>query len=207
MPADLVGAHYPEQNVYDSILGQQRNNSQINIPVYSNRATLGGDWTDAAASLVSGKLTLVPIPVDIGATITRVSMFVGGTAASTPTHQWAALYSGVLTTATLLGSQAADGTTKAQPLSARFDFTIAAYTIQPADAPFGYIYAGISTTGTGVASLRSAAVATAVQYADYTDAPLFQGGTYSSALGAAAPATVTLASVTSIATPPIVDLW
>ena len=57
MPADLVGSHYPEQNVFDSILGQQRNATQVNIPVYSNRAILGGDWTDAAASLVSGKLT------------------------------------------------------------------------------------------------------------------------------------------------------
>ena len=56
-------------------------------------------------------------------------------------------------------------------------------------------------------SLRSAAFAVNVQYADYTDAPLFLGGTYSSALGATAPTSVTLASVTAIATPPIVDLW
>lgn len=207
MPADLVGAHYQGQNPFDSLLGQQRNATQGNIPVYSNRYVLGGDWTDAAASLVSGDMTIVPIPVDIGATITKISMFVGNTAASTPTHSWAALYSGVLTTAKLLGTQSTDGTTTAIGTKARFDFTIAAYTIQPADAPYGYVYAGLSVTGSGVPSLRSAAFAVNVQYADYTDAPLFYGGTYSSALGATAPSTVTLASVTAIATPPIVDLW
>ena len=94
-------------------MGQQRNATQVNIPVYSNRRILGGDWTDAAASLVSGDLTVVPIPVDIGATITKISMFVGNTAASTPTHSWAALYSGVLTTAKPLGTQSTDGTTTA----------------------------------------------------------------------------------------------
>jgi len=207
MPADLVGAHYPEQNVFDSILGQQRNAIQVNIPVYSNRAILGGDWTDAAASLVSGKLTLVPIPVDIGATITKISVFVGATTASTPTHSWAALYSGVLTTAKILGTQSTDGGTTALAASARLDFTIAAYTIAPADAPYGYIFVGVSETASTVTSLRSAAFATAVTYADYADTPAFFGGTYSSALGAAAPATVTLSSVTAIATPPIVDLW
>ena len=207
MPADLVGAHYPEQNVFDSILGQQRNATQANLPVYSNRAVLGGDWTDAAASLVSGELTVVPIPVDIGVTITKISMFVGNTGASTPTHQWAALYSGVLTTAKPLGTQSTDGTTTAIGTKAAYTFTIAAYTIQPADAPYGYIYVGISVTASTVPSLRSAAFAVNVTYADYADTPAFFGGTYSSALGATAPTSITLASVTAIATPPIVDIY
>ena len=204
--ADLVGGHYPQNFLQDSILGQQRNATQPNVPVYSNRSLLRGSVTDAAASLVSGDMLIVAIPVDIGVTISTVSMFVGATAASTPTHQWAALYSGVLTTAKLLGTQSADGTTTAIPASARYPFPIAAYTIQPADAPFGYIYAGISVTGSGVPSLRSCAVATAIQYADYTTAPPFLGGTYSSALGATAPATVTLASVSKLATVPDIDL-
>ena len=79
MPADLVGAHYPGSNPLDSILGQQHNATQGNIPVYSNRAILGGDWTDAAASLVSGELTLVPVPVDIGATIYLNATYARGT--------------------------------------------------------------------------------------------------------------------------------
>lgn len=207
MPADLVGAHYPEQYLFDSILGQQRNATQGNIPVYSNRATIGTGFTDASASLVTGDMCVVAIPVDIGVAITKVSMFVGNTAASTPTHSWAALYSGVLTTAKILGTQSTDGTTTAMPAKTRFDFTVASYTIQPGDAPFGYIYVGISVTGTAVPSLRSGAYAVNVQYADYTDAPLFQAGTYSSALGASAPSTITLSSVAAIATPPVVDLW
>lgn len=206
MPGDLISGYYPMANPFDSILGQQRNATQINTPVYSNRAIFGGGWTDAAASLVSGKITLVPIPVDIGNELTRVTMFVGNTAASTPTHQWAAWYSGTLTTATLLGTQATDGTTKAIPASGAFTFTLAGYRLTSADAPYGYIYAALSVTGSAVPSLRSAAFATAVQYADYVNSPPFYGGTEGSGVGATAPATITLASVTAIATPPIVDL-
>lgn len=208
MSSDLVGAHYPENYVFDSITGQARNATQGNIPIYSNRSIISGSVTDVAAALVTGVMTLVPIPIDLGVNISKIAMFIGASAASTPTHQFAALYSGTLTTATLLGAQSADGLTAVQAASARFDFTLpgSGYTIQPADAPFGYIYAGISTTGTAVASLRGAAWATAVQYADYGNAPLFMAGTVGSALAGLAPATVTLASVSKIATIPVIDL-
>ncbi len=137
--ADLVGGKYPQTNPFFSILGAQPNAKQGNMPLFSNLSYTGiNDLTDAAAALVTGKMTLVPIPVDIGATISKVSMLVGATAAGTPTHSWAQLYSGALTTANAIGSQSADGGSGAIAASGRFDFTLAtAYTIQPPDAPYG----------------------------------------------------------------------
>jgi hypothetical protein len=77
--------------------------------------------------------------------------------------------------------------------------------VTPTNAPYGFVYVALSLTGT-VCSVISASCAAAAQYAWFTDTPPFFGGTYSSALGATAPATVTLASVTAIATPPAVFL-
>lgn len=207
MPADLVGGHYPTYSAQDALLGQARNVTQANLPAFTNFPWVGAtDESDAAASLVGGKLTVISVPVDIGVPITDISAMVGVTGASTPTHAWAALYSGTLTTATLLGTQSPDKTTTAIAASTTWTSVISTYTIQPADAPYGYIYVGLSQTGTGVSSLIGGGMATAGQYAWFTDSPPFFAGTYSSALGATAPATVTLASVTAIATVPFIVL-
>ena len=207
MSGDLVGGRYPLTYPFSKALGLPSNAVQGNIAVRSNLEYTGiNDLTDAAAALVSGKLTYVPVPVEVGDCISKVSVLVGGTAASTPTHSWAALYSGALTTAALLGSQSTDGTTAVIAASGRFDFTLGSkYIIQPADAPYGYVLAAVSVTGTAVPSLASVAVATALQYAWFTDTPLF-GATYGSALGASAPSSLTLASASALATPPAVFL-
>lgn len=207
MAGDLVSGRYPLTYAFSKMIGEASNGAQGNIGVRSNlEAGFMGSLQDAAASLVSGKLTYVPIPVEVGDVVTKVSVLVGATAASTPTHSWAALYSGALTTASLLGSQSADGTTAVIAASGRFDFTLASkYIIQPADCPFGYILAAVSVTGSGMPSLVSGTVPTAVQYAWFTNVPLF-GATYSSALGATAPSTITLASASALASPPAVFL-
>lgn len=203
---DLVGGRYPLTASLNSILGQPVNATQANTPVRTNLEYTGiNDLTDAAASLVSGKLTLVPVPVDPGTVISKVTVLVGATAASTPTHSWAAIYSGILTTPALQGAQSADGTTAAIAASAAFSFTLATeVVVTPTIAPYGYVYVGVSVTATtSVPSLISAACATAAQYAWFTDSPPFFGATYSSSLGATAPSTVTLASASAIATPPV----
>lgn len=210
MPGDLVGGGYPLSYSFRKSLGLQANAAQANIGARSNLEwpQIAGDLTDAAASLVSGKLTLIPVPVEVGDVIASVAVAVGATAASTPTHQWVALYSGILTTPALQGAQSTDGTTAVIAASALYKFTLAtAVIVTPAIAPYGYIYAGISATASTVPSLIGGNVATAAQYARFTDAPPFWAATYSSALGATAPATVTLASATAIATVPEVYLY
>lgn len=209
MSGDLVGGSYPLTYSFRKSLGLAANSNQGNIAPRCNLEfpQLGGDLTDAAASLVSGKLTLVAIPVEYGDEISNVSIAVGATAAGTPTHQWAAVYSGVLTAAKLQGAQSVDGTTGAIAASGLFTFALATpVIITPAIAPYGYVYAAVSVTATTVPSLSSAACATAVQYARFADAPPFWAGTEGSALGATAPASITLSSVTAIATPPEVYL-
>jgi len=206
MSGDLVSGGYPLANPFAS-LGLAANAVQSNIVARSNlQYGILGSLQDAAAALVSGNLTYVPVPVNVGDAISTVTVQVGATAASTPTHSWAALYSGVLTTAKILGSQSADGATTAIAASSQLAFTLGAkYIIQPADAPYGYILVGISATASTVPSLMSGTVPTAIQKAWSTNVPLI-GATYSSALGATAPASITLASASALATPPVVFL-
>jgi hypothetical protein len=208
MPGDLVSGRYPLTSSLQAALGLPPNAVQSNLPVRSNLEFAGiNDLTDQSASLVSGKLIYVPVPVDVGTPISKVSVLAGATAAETPTHSFAALYAGTLTKATILGEQSADGLTAAIAASARFDFTLASkYIIQPADVPFGYILAGVSVTATGhVPSLVATAVAAAAQYKWFADTPLF-GAKIGTALGGAAPASLTLSEAEAIANPPVVFL-
>lgn len=206
MSGDLVSGGYPLTNPF-AALGLAANAVQGNIVARSNlQYGILGSLQDAAAALVTGDLTYVPVPVNIGDVFSTVTVQVGATAASTPTHAWAALYSGVLTTAKILGTQSADSTTTAIAASSQLAFTLGTkYIIQPGDAPFGYILVGLSATASTVPSLMSGTVPTAIQKAWATNVPLI-GATYSSALGATAPASITLASASALATPPVVFL-
>jgi hypothetical protein len=92
--ADLVDGRYPQVDAQWSMLGQPVNVSQSDIPVFSNLRALGlGNPTDGALA-ATGVACAVPIPVDYGAIISKVSLLVGATAEATGTHAWAALYSG-----------------------------------------------------------------------------------------------------------------
>ncbi len=207
--SDLVRGRYPLTHPLSKAFGLQANAGQANTAVRSNLEWTGiNDLTDAAASLVSGKATVVAIPVEYGDVISKVSVLTGATAESGGSHAWAAIYAGtVTTTVAIQGAQSTDVTgATAIAASARYDFTLAtSVLVTPANAPFGYVYAAVSVTGT-VPSLLSAAVAAAAQYAWFTNSPPFFAGTVGSALGAAAPATITLGSVSAIATPPAVLL-
>lgn len=206
MSGDLVSGGYPLIDPF-ACLGLGANGVQSNVVARSNlHYGILGSLQDAAAALVSGDLTYVPVPVCIGDAISTVTVQVGATAASTPTHSWAALYSGVATTAKLLGSQSTDGTTTAIAASSQLAFTLGSkYIIQPGDAPSGFILVGLSVTASTVPSLMSGTVPTAVQKAWFTSVPLI-GATYSSALGATAPTSITLASASALASPPVVFL-
>lgn len=207
--ADLVHGKYPLIYSLDKALGMASNVAQSNLSVRSNLEWSGiNDITDAAASLVSGKATVVAIPVEVGDVISKVSVLAGATAEATGTHAWAAVYSGVATTAALQGAQSVDVTGAAAiAASGRFDFTLATpVLVTPSNAPNGYLYVAVSVTATTVPSLLSAAVAVAAQYAWFTGSPAFFAATSGSALVGVAPATITLASATAIATPPAVFL-
>jgi len=216
----LVRGRYPLTNSLYSILGQQANSAQGDMPVRSNLEYTGiNGLVDTAASLVTQVMTVVPVPVDPGMVVTKVSVLTGVTAAGTPTNSWAALYAGTNVAAPALIAQTADGGAAAIAASARFDFTFttganAPQQITPAQAPFGYIFVGIMSKATTVPSLITQATgAAAGQYAWFTNTPgasfAAVPGTLAFSAGSSLVATApsTLVSVAAKTVAPVVFVW
>ena len=200
--ADLVGGKYAQSNPLAGLLAGLSNVVQANIPPATNLAYGIGNISDGALA-ASGVLVAVPIPVDVGVTYSKVSIFVGATAASTPTHQFAALYSAIATPALIANS--ADATTTAIAASGIYTFTLAtALTVTSAQAPNGFIYAGVSITGTTIPTAASLATPTGVNYQWTSSGPLYLSMTAGSAL-AGTPA-ATIASPAAKAVAPIIVL-
>jgi hypothetical protein len=192
--SDLVRGIYPVSNPAQALLGQQRNVVNPSIPARGNHEFFGlGNPSDGALAS-TGVLAFAAVPVEPGTVISKVSIFVGATAASTPTHSFAALY-GYHASAPPLIVQSTDGTTTAVPASARFDFTLSTATqITTTHAPYGFIYAGVMFTGTAIPTAMSFASPTGVQYAYFTNSPLGLGGTSGSSLTTTAASTLTYAA-------------
>lgn len=216
--ADLVSGRYPQNAAINALFGLQYNSANNGQPVRSNLEYLGlgGGLTDTAASLVSGVMTAVLVPVDPGTTVTKVSVLVGGTGASTPTHSFAALYSGTTVAAPPLIGQSTDGGTAVIAASTRFDFTLTTpQTVTAAQAPNGYIYVAVAVTATtSVPSLitNAGTIASAAQYAWFANSQSGNatgagglGVSSGSAVGATAPSTLIWASTKTVH--PIVAIW
>lgn len=215
--SDLPGGKFPQTNPLWSFLGQQTNQVNSSVPVRTNleRPLLAG-LTDTAAGLGAlGVQTAVLIPIDPGTVVTTVSVVIGASIASTPTHQITALYSGTKVAAPPLIVQSTDTTTTAQTANTRLDSTLTTPTlITPAMAPYGYIWAGVTQAGTTAASAYTTAsvVAAAGQFAWFTN---MAGGnasaaggfcvTAGSSIGATAPATLIFATARTVE--PVVFLW
>lgn len=204
MAGDLVGGNYPLHYNPTKLLGAF-NATQADLAARSNLEWPIGSLQDAAAALVTGDLTLVAVPVEYGDTITAIDVWVGATAAGTPTHSWAALFSGTATTATRVGVQSADTTTAAIGAGAKHTYTLPSpYLVNTLDSPNGFIYVGIGQTATTVSSLISGTVITAAQKAFYPNMPTLAATI--SAAGGTAPASITLASTSAVAAVPVVVL-
>ena len=208
--ADLVSGRWPQQNPLWSILGNPVNATQADVPARSNLEYLGltSAWTDTSLG-TSGVMQAVPIPVDPGTVISKISILVGATAASTPTHSFAALYSGTNVAAPPLIGQSTDGTTTAIAASGRFDFTLTTPNlVTPAQAPFGYIWAAILVAGTGTPTVASAPImATALSYQWFTNTLVPSSGfAITSGSGITTTATATLVQTSVRTTAPIVFL-
>lgn len=189
-------------------LGQPVNGSQANIPYRSNLDYAPGAVLTDGAALATGVATAVAIPVEYGDEINKVTVLVGATPASTPTHSWAALYSAPVAQGTpkLVGTQSTDGATAAIAASGAFVFTLGAgYIANPTDSPQGLLWVAVCVTGTATPTLASFTLATAVAYPWFTNSPAKMGAiTSGTALGATAPAT--LATPAAQAVTPVVFL-
>jgi hypothetical protein len=200
----LVKGRYPTTNPLWSALGQATNATNPSQPVFSNASYTGiGGLTDGAG-LVTNKLVVVAIPVDVGSVITKVG-FIAGATAPTTTIGYAALYSGMSTGAlSALLAQSANFAAVAPTASAPYSIALAsAVTITAANAPNGFVFAGFQETGT-VNSAASVSVAAAVGgFAWNTGAPFSYALSVTATTGTA-PATLT--TPTAVTVTPLVFL-
>lgn len=206
--ADLVDGRYPQSNPAWAILGQQTNVVQSDIPARSNLEWLGLSGVIATTTLVAtGVGAVVAVPVDPGTTISKVSLLVTATAASTPTHQFAALYAGTGAAPALIG-QSTDALTAAIAANAPYSFTLTTpQTITSAQAPAGFIYVLVSVTASTVPTVVTVPGPTIGAWGTMvppTTAPLFFSATAGSALAGTAAATV--ASPSNVTQTPVVYL-
>lgn len=198
----LAGGRYPFGSPWQALLGGLANVADATQPARSNLEWGIGNPSDGALA-ATGVCCAVPIPVDPGQVISKVSIIVGATAESGGSHAFVALYSGIAVPA--LVGQSTDLTGAAAiGASARFDFTLtAAQKISAAQAPNGFVYASISVTGT-VPTALSVATPAAINYQWTTNGPLFLAMTHGSAVAGTAPATIVTPAAKVVA--PIVIL-
>lgn len=200
----LVRGKYPLTNPLYNLFGQVGNVVQSNIALRTNASVTGLNALTDGAALTTQVATAVAIPVEIGDVLSKVTVFVGATAAGTPTNSFAALYSGLAVPALL--TQSVDGGAAAIAASGAFVFTLAPpVLVTAANAPFGYLYASVMVKATVAPTLASTTVATAVAYKWFANAPLGLGAlAHGAALTSAAPATIT--GQTAQAVTPLVTL-
>lgn len=197
--SDLVRGRYPVTYPTAKLLGLQPNVAQGNLAVRSNLEWFGlANPTDGALA-ATGVGCAVPIPVEVGDLISKISILAGATAEATGTHAIAALYSGIATPALL--AQSADNTgAAAVAASARFDFTLqSAVAITPAIAPNGFIYASIAIAAGTIPTAAVVSIPTAIGYQWFSNGPLFLSATHGSSIGATAPATIASPSAKAVA--------
>lgn len=201
---DLVGGGYLLTNPVTSLLGGFANAAQANLSARSNLSWFGlGNPTDGVLG-TSGVATTVAVPVDVGTPITKVSILVGATAASAPTHQFAALYAGTGSAPALI-AQTTDATSAAINASASYGWSFGTpQVITPTQAPQGFIYAMVVIAATTMPTAAVVSTPTAIGYQWTTNAPLFLSSTQGSGITTAAPTTIN--TYTAKAVTPIVIL-
>ena len=205
--ADLVGAGFPLSNPLLALTGLS-NVAQPNIPVRSNLEWLGINTAIATNTLVaSGVGACVAVPCLAGTPITKVTVQVTATAASAPTHQFAALYAGTGSAPALI-AQTTDATSAAIAANAQYSWSFgSAQTITSAQSPNGFIYVVISVTGATNPTVMTVSGPTIGAWGTsvvQTAAPNFLSATAGSALAGTAAATI--ASASNITAVPVVYL-
>jgi hypothetical protein len=204
--SDLVRGRYPVTNPLAKALGLQSNVAQGNLSVRSNAEWFGGfaGLTDGALA-ATGVACAVPVPVEIGDTITKISIVAGATAEATGTHAFAMLYTGLGVPA-LIGQSVDNVAAAAIGASTRFDFTLATpQAISQAQAPGGFLYASIMVAAGTIPTVASYATPAGINYQWFNTQPLFWSMTHGSGLTTTAPATI--ASPAAKAVAPLVFLY
>ena len=153
--SDQVSGRYQSLNPYYSAFGLAANATQSDVPARSNLEIHGGGSLTEGI-LVTGKQALVLIPVSYGDVITNVNMPIAGKEGEASSETFAAIYTGAANgkTSTLITQSAAKtaALTKEKLLTHELKESVL---ITPANAPFGFVYAGFSETGTTMAEVAT----------------------------------------------------
>lgn len=198
MAGDLVGGSFPVTYPFRKLTGLAGLAAQSNVSVRSNAEWLGITGLTDGALAATGVGCVVPVPVEIGDTISRISILVGATAGATMTNQFVALYSGTLTPALL--AQSTDTTSAAIAASGQASWSLASQaTITSTNAPFGYVYAMIAITASTIPTAATASTPRAVGYKWFSNGPAFLSATAGSSLAGTAPATLPTATAAAVA--------
>ena len=197
--ASTNNAKNPMVNPFFALAGQTTNVVNTSYPARTNLEWGLGAVTNGAIA-ATGVGTFAAVPVDVGMTVSKVTVLVGGTGASTPTHQFAALYAGLATGAPTLMAQSTDTTTAAIAASGALTYTLATpQVITAANAPYGFVYAELAVTSSTQPTVASVGIPTAVGYQWFTNAPQWLAATAGSALAGTAAATIASASAAAVA--------
>ena len=163
--ADLVSGRYPQQNQNWSLFGQANNAAQSDVPAFTN-ITAGATLEDGAA-IVTKEVTVVPIFVPYGVSITKASIFLGATKQETVTYKWSALYTAPTSTiggvlAPKLITQSANSTTAAASTTTDTYEYEKTTLVTPENAPNGFLYVAFAQESTKVGTYASFKQATAL---------------------------------------------
>lgn len=203
---DLVSGRYPAQNPIWRLLGMPTNATQSDMPVRSNVDVLGLSTLVDMTTTATKKGPMVAIPVQEGDVFTKVGSLIGAKEGAAG-QAFFALYS-------------APGAKKEGKLLAQTTFSAAAQTksvlfsgelessvlITSANAPNGYIYAGLVAETATVASQIGVEIPTV-----WSKTPWFTGTPEALSVEAtqksAKVASETLATETAIAKVPFIFLY
>lgn len=202
----LVNGKYPNTHPLWKLTGNLANVAQANVPARSNLEWFGvGGLVDGALAS-TGVAAAVACPVEVGDVITKVTVITGATAASTPTHQFVALY-GFHATAPPLIVQSTDSTTTVVAANTAITYTLSTPTkITSTHAPQGYIYVAIVQTGTTISTAIAATTTTAASLVAQFSSTAPIGLSVTAGSGLTTTAAATLASPALKAVAPIVFL-
>jgi len=170
--ADLVGGRWPQYNPIDRMLDLS-NATQGNIPARSNVYYSGINVLTDSATAATKKGIFAAIPVEYGDVIKNVSVLVGATEGKTGVKSFVALYGGATAPKgkgkLLAQSKVAEVALKpSKGLTTELEKSVL---ITSANAPFGYVYAGITVEATTIQTLVSFTAATGTQYEWFPGAP------------------------------------
>lgn len=170
---DLVGGRWPQYNPLDRMLGQFSNATQSNIAARTNMAYTGLDLLTDQVTAATTKGVFVPIPVEYGDVITRVSVLVGATEGKTGVKSFVALYGGASKPKGkgLLLAQSKVAEVAIKPSKSLTTELEKAIYISSTNAPFGYVWAGLTVEATTIETLVGFACKTGVQYEWFAGTP------------------------------------